>query len=130
MSFRTTLGLALAVLATPAFAALAPEYYAAARRDAPDVIVFEVRKVATPTPLAFGTCKVSARVTVVERGTRYSVGQELVIETPCARPGAPIPAGGTVWQDLSALRFSTHGRAFLKAEGGLALDQYDILDLR
>lgn len=124
------LALLAALAATPAAAALAPEYYEAARREAPDVIVFEVQRVATPTPLAFGTCKVSAKVTAIERGDRYSVGQELVIETPCARPGAPVPAGGTVWQDMSDLRFSSHGRAFLKAEGGLALDQYDILDLR
>lgn len=118
------------LIATPAAAALAPEYYEAARRDAPDVVVFEVQKVATPTPLSFGTCKVSAKVTVVERGTRYSVGQALVIDTPCARPGAPIPEGGTVWQDMSDLRFSSHGRAFLNSEGGLSRDQYDILDLR
>lgn len=122
--------LLLALVATPAAAALAPEYYEAARREAPDVIVFEVQRVATPTPLAFGPCQVSARVMTVERGTRYSVGQELVIQTPCARPGAPIPAGGAVWQDMSTLRFSTHGRAFLNTDGSLARDQYDILDLR
>lgn len=121
------LAILLALVATPAAAALAPQYYEAARRDAPDVVAFQVVYVQMPRQAPLGTCTVGAKVIRVERGTRYAAGADLTIAIPCRRAGAMVPSGGSVWQDMDALGLSRFGRAFLDAGGQPVLDQYELL---
>lgn len=126
---RTLLtALALTALATPACAALAPQYYQEARDKAPNVLVFDVLRVATPRGAA-GNCMVTAKVIRAERGEKYKTGDELVIVVPCRTPRAPVRVGGTVWQDMEALVRSAHGKAYLDEHGALVLDQYQLYDL-
>lgn len=125
---RILLLAALALMASPAFAVLAPEYYEAARREAAAVIVVEVEGVrGLGIGPGFGDCEVRGRVAAVERGGSHTEGQSIVIDVPCSRPGARVPAGPVIWQNHDDLRASRWGRAFLTADGRLALHQYDIL---
>ncbi len=119
-------GLAL-LLAGPAFAALPPQYYEQARRDAADVVVIEVREVAPP-PLApgFGACTVSGRVIGVLRGEAYQQGADIQIDVPCMHQGARVPIGGVLYKPFETLRESPYGRAYLN-DGALALYQYEML---
>jgi hypothetical protein len=124
---KTLAGMALAVAAAAtAHAEMAPEYYAAARDKAPDVITLSVTKVKAPFK-SFGDCKVEGKVAAVERGTRYRPGQAIAITVPCMAPKANIPAGGTKWQIKAELKRSRQGRAWLEADGSLALYNYQIL---
>ncbi len=117
-----------ALLVTPAFATLAPEYYQRARRDADSVVIIAITHVeGLPRGTGHGTCMVHGRVVALERGTRFARGSTLSVGVPCAKPNAQIPSGPVIWQDHDALRRSRWGRAFLTPEGGLALYQYDIL---
>jgi hypothetical protein len=120
--------LALTALATPACAALAPQYYQEAREKAPNVVVFDVLGVATPRGEA-GNCMVTGKVIRAERGTKYKPGDDLLIAVPCRSPRAPVRVGATVWQDMEALVRSAHGKAYLDDAGRLALDQYQLYDL-
>lgn len=117
-----------AATATPALAALAPQYYQQARDNAPNVIVFDVVDVTTPDEAA-GDCLVAAKVIRAERGTQYKAGEELVLVVPCRKPDAPVKSGPTVWQDMDALVRSAHGKAYLGEDGALVLDQYELYDL-
>lgn len=120
--------LALAGTATPALAALAPQYYEQARQNAPNVIVFDVVKV-TPPDAPSGDCLVEGKVIRSERGDRYAAGDAVKIEVPCMKPRAPVKSGPTVWQDMDALVRSAHGKAWLDNDGNLVLDQYELFDL-
>lgn len=124
---RILIALAFILLAAPAFAALAPEYYAQARAEAPSVIVISVLNTSPPPARGYGECLVRGSVAAVERGDAYTVGQEVSLAVPCMRAGASIPAGPVQWQDWRALRTSPYGRAWLTAEGTLALYQYEVL---
>lgn len=127
-------GLTLAVVAgavmagTPALALLAPDYYRKARESAPDVVVVKVHAVAGPAHGAgFGDCAVAGTVTEVERGTRYRIGAVLTLSVPCRKAGAQPMPGPVQWTEFDKLRAAPFGRAFLAADGKLALYQYDLL---
>lgn len=117
-----------AAMATPAMAALAPQYYQQARDNAPNVIVFDVVDVTTPDEAA-GDCLVTAKVIRAERGDQYKAGDKLVIAVPCRAANATVRSGPTVWQDRDALVRSAHGKAYLGEDGTLVLDQYQLYDL-
>jgi hypothetical protein len=120
--------LAVVSFAAPAFAALAPEYYEQARANADSVVVVRVERVAGLALMrASGDCRVSGVVEAVERGSRHSVGDALSIVVPCRRANAQIPASGVQYEEANELRRSRWGRAWLDANGELALYQYDIL---
>jgi len=117
-----------ACLATPAVAALAPEWYEKARRDAPHVVVLEVERVNGLGPTQdHGTCTVIGKVRAVERGGHYRVGGPVEVAVPCAKPRAQVPAGPAQWQGYAALKDSRAGRAWMTRPGELALFQYQIL---
>ncbi|MFG1399352.1 hypothetical protein [Roseixanthobacter pseudopolyaromaticivorans] len=113
-------------LALPAQALLAPHYYEQARKEAASVIVIAVRAV-TPPSSAYGACQVHGRVQAVERGAAYAVGQDVSLAVPCRTAGAQPPLGGMIYQDVDALRATPFGRAYLDAQGALALSQYEPL---
>lgn len=108
-----------------ALALLAPQYYEAARREAPSVVVIAVRGVAPPAG-GYGECGVSGQVRVVERGTAYKAGQIITIAVPCSKPGTQPPIGGTIWRAPDALK-TPFGRAYLDGKGALMLSQYEPL---
>lgn len=119
---------AAAAIAGPAFAALAPQYYEEARRNAPEIVVVRVERVEEPGLFRdHGDCTVIGKISAVERGRAYRVGSPARITVPCMRPGANIPAGGTQWQNMARLKAAKSGRAFMTEPGRLALYQYDIL---
>jgi hypothetical protein len=116
------------LLSAPVMAAMPPEHYEAARRDAVDVIVIAVAGVAPPAGEAdFGPCNVVGTVLRVERGTRYRIGDPVSLAVDCAAPGAQYPDGGAIYQELQPLLASTYGRAFLGPDGTILLSQYDQL---
>jgi hypothetical protein len=120
--------LVAAAVASPAVAALAPEYYEAARKNAPDVVVFKVEKVEAVRPASGrGECKVSGKVEAVERGAHYRVGGPITVAVPCIWPNAEMMAGPVMWQTPAGLKASKRGRAWMKAPGQLALYQYERL---
>ncbi|HQS09652.1 MAG: hypothetical protein B7Y12_11150 [Rhizobiales bacterium 24-66-13] len=124
---RTGIAAAMvAGLAFPAQALLAPHYYEQARREAASVIVIAVRAVTSPSE-GFGTCRVTGQVKAVERGAAHAVGQDITLAVPCRKAGAQPPLGGTIYQDVDALRATPFGRAYLDAQGALALSQYEML---
>jgi hypothetical protein len=124
---RLTLFACVLFLAAPASAALAPQYYQAARDEAADVVVIDVRDVDAPPPwVGHGECVVEGVVAAVERGAAYTVGQAIKVTVPCMRSGRDIPAGAVQWKRIADLRAARAGRAFLNG-GALALYQYDIL---
>jgi hypothetical protein len=110
-----------ALLPSLAMAAMPPEAYEAARRDAPDVIVIAIAGVMPPPAEHWGECGVTGTVLRVERGDRLKVGDPASLAVPCAEPDAPFPDSGVIYQDLKSLLASTYGRAFLAADGTLAL---------
>lgn len=117
----------IALLPTLATAALPPEVYEAARRDAADVVVIAIAGVTPPPAGNWGQCGVIGTVLRVERGDRLKVGDPITIAVPCAEPDAPFPDSGVIYQDLRSLISSAYGRAFLAGDGALALYQYDQL---
>jgi len=120
--------LTAAAVAGPAFAALAPEYYERARREAPLVVVFKVEKVdAVRPPQGRGQCKVHGKVEKVERGGEYQVGGPITVNVPCIWPGAEMMAGPVMWQTPEGLKASKRGRAWMVSPGELALYQYERL---
>ncbi|HYE44250.1 MAG TPA: hypothetical protein VEA44_00605 [Caulobacter sp.] len=122
-----TLAAALALLAaTAAQAALHPKYYEEARRNAPHVVVIQVRKMVAPAG-SLGQCRMHGAVTAVERGARYRLGQAIVVAVPCVAPGAHPPSSGVLYQEQQVLKRSRTGRAFLLESGELALYQYEVL---
>lgn len=126
---RVLLAFLFAMVASPAIAALAPEYYQRARDEAASVVVISVERV---RGLHFtrgnGACAVEGEVAAVERGDAYQIGQKVTITVPCRRRNAENIATGVVFQEFDALRASERGRAWLDAEGELALHQYEIID--
>lgn len=123
--------LVLASVALPAHAALAPHYYEQARTQAADVVVIDVTSVTPPpsAPTGHGRCVVAGTVAAVERGTRYTVGEEISVEVLCRYPHAEMMAGPVQWKDVATLSAAPHGRAFLN-NGEVALYQYDVLSER
>lgn len=120
--------LAAIFVTVPAFAALPPQYYEEARANAESVLVVRVERTAGLAFMrGYGDCRVSGVVEAVERGSRYSAGDAVTISLPCRRQNAQIPASGVQYEDVSELRRSRWGRAWLNANGELALYQYDIL---
>jgi hypothetical protein len=119
---------ALALCSLSARAALPPHYYEEARRTADSVVVISVAHVrGLWLWRGYGDCRVSGRVERVERGERYRPDDPIVVDVPCRRAHAEIPASGVQYQDLNELRRSRRGRAWLTPDGALALYQYDIL---
>jgi hypothetical protein len=118
---------ALLLVASPASAAMAPEVYEAARNDATDVIVIAIAGVTPPETGDWGECTVVGTVLRVERGARYKIGDPVALAVDCAERDAQYPDGGALYQELPGFLASTYGRAFLDAEGGIALSQYDQL---
>jgi hypothetical protein len=117
----------LALFPTLAVAAMPPEAYEAARRDAPDAIVIAIAGVTPPPTAGWGECIVFGTVLRSERGSRYSVGDPVSLAIPCAEPDAQYPDGGVIYQDMQSLLSSTYGRAYLDSDGALARYQYDQL---
>ena len=125
---RAALLLVTLFFTLPAWAALAPEYYERARATAENVIVVRVERVGGLAPAhGYGNCRVYGVVGAVERGSRYGGGDEIAISVPCLRANGRPPASGVQYEGLNELRRSQWGRAWLNANGELALYQYDIL---
>lgn len=125
---RALLLLAAIFAAVPAFAALPPQFYEEARANAESVLVVRIERVAgLPFIRWYGDCQVSGVVETVERGSRYRTGDPVHIAVPCMRENAQVPASGVQYEQVSELRRSSWGRAWLNADGELALYQYDIL---
>ncbi|MFG1422329.1 hypothetical protein [Roseixanthobacter liquoris] len=125
----TATGLAAAILLGFTFAAqalLAPQYYEQARREAASVIVIAVSAV-QPPEAGFGICRVTGQVRAVERGAAYAAGQVVTLAVPCRKAGAQPPLGGTIYQEVDVLSAMPFGRAYLDAQGALALSQYEML---
>ena len=101
------------MIATPAFAALPPQYYQQARANAADVVVINVTEVGQPPEIGHGDCAVKGTVAVVERGATYTVGQDITVAVPCRLPNAPIMVGAIQWKSFEALSAAPAGRAFL-----------------
>lgn len=99
------------------------------RRNAPNVVVFDVLKVRVPTFRAWGTCRVEGRIIRSERGNLFKPGDPIRLKVPCGRQGANIPPGPMRWVDSPALKRSAHGRAHLDAKGDLMVGQYELYDL-
>ena len=118
--------LILALTAGGAQAALAPQYYQQARDSAPNVIVLEIDRVTAPAR-DHGACQVAARVKVVERGDLYRNGQAITVSVPCMTPNAQVPAGPPVGQPGGELNRGWPARAWVAADGELALDQFELL---
>jgi hypothetical protein len=119
---------ALALMfAAPALAALPPQYYDQARRDATDVIVIEVAEVGQPPVTGYGNCTIRGRVIGVLRGHRYQRGYSAVIQVPCRYERSQTLVGGILYQTFEQLRTYPYGRAYLDASGQLALSQYEPL---
>lgn len=119
-------GMALLGATFEAQALLAPQYYEQARKDAASVIVIAVGAV-TPPSEGYGACQVKGQVKAVERGATYAAGQSVTLAVPCRKTGAQPPLGGTIYQDVDALRATPFARAYLDAQGALALSQYELL---
>lgn len=129
MRFALAAALSL-VLATPAAAVMAPEYYDQARDEAANVIVIAVHEVEKAIG-GIGWCTVHGIVDAVERGDLYQVGEKVAIDVECLDPSvdsAQIPVGGTLWQDMETLAKSHRGRAFLDYSGYIVLSQYEVLE--
>jgi len=119
--------LAFAV-ASPAVAALPPEYYDEARETAAHVVLFEITSVkGLPAGKGYGQCQVTGKVKTVERGRHYRAGGPIQVSVPCMKPNASIPAGGTLWQSQAALKPGKSARAWMNQPGALALYQFEIL---
>lgn len=120
--------LVAAALASPAFAALAPEYYKKARDEAAHVVVFRVESVeAVRPPSGRGECRVAGKVESVERGAHYRAGGAIMVKVPCIWPDAEMMAGPVMWQTPAGLKASKRGRAWMSAPGELSLYQYEVL---
>jgi len=120
--------LAAAAIASPALAALAPEYYQRARDTAPDVVVFKVEDVTAARPAdGYGQCIVAGVVEKVERGSNYRKGGPIEVKVPCMWPHAEPLAGAVIWQSPDQLMNSRRGRAWLERPGELALYQYEVI---
>lgn len=116
------------LLAAPAAAMMAPEYYQQARDEAPNVIVIAVHEV-EPAKDDMGSCIVHGIVATVDRGTKYAVGDDVAIAVDCLGPKATdVPVGGTIWQDMPTLVKSHRGRAWLDDDGQIMLSQYELLE--
>ncbi|MBP7705314.1 MAG: hypothetical protein KA105_08565 [Caulobacter sp.] len=116
-----------AVVATPAAALLPPRYYQEARDKAAHVVVFDVTHVGVPAGVS-GDCNVEGKVIRDERGD-LKPGDAVKMAVPCRTPLATPMPGPVIWQDMEALSRSAHGKAYLDAEGNLALYQYELYDL-
>ena len=124
---RNLLVLLILCAATPALAALPPQYYEQARREAGDVVVLEMESVdEPPQTTGYGACAVHGRVIGVERGTSYELGAPISIDVPCRFRAARSPIGGVLYHDFETLREAPYGRAYLNG-GVLALSQYELL---
>lgn len=119
-------GMALLGVTFEAQALLAPQYYEQARKEAASVIVIAVTAV-TPPSEGYGACQVKGQVQAVERGATYAAGQDVVLAVPCRKADAQPPLGGTIYQDVNLLSAMPFGRAYLDAQGALALSQYEML---
>jgi hypothetical protein len=116
------------LLAPPAFAAMSPEVYEAARDDASDVIVVAIAGVTPPDAGAdYGKCTVVGTVLIVERGSRHQVGDAIALAVDCAERDADYPDGGALYEEMQSLLRSTYGRAWLGPDGLIVLSQYDQL---
>jgi len=117
--------LAAALTASPAAALLAPQYYAEARANAPNVIVIDVGSVEFASATS---CTVRGSVSTVERGDKYEAGGAVELTVPCrGHVMTPPMTGAVIFQNSATLQASTRGRAYLDENGALALYQYEIL---
>ena len=125
---RALLLLAAIFTTVPAFAALPPQYYEEARANAESVLVVRIERVTgLPFMRWYGDCEIAGVIETVERGSRHRAGEVIHISVPCRRQNAQIPASGVQYEEVSELRRSRWGRAWLNADGELALYQYEIL---
>ncbi len=125
----TAVAAVLAALAvtTPSDASM--DVIEAARRDAPNVVVFRVTRMRTPLFRDRGICIVDGRVIRSERGTLFAPDAAIRLKVPCARQDAKTPEGPVRWVDMPALKRSGHGRAHLDEKGALVLGEYELYDL-
>jgi hypothetical protein len=96
----------------PAGDVLPPEVYAEARSNAPNVVDVAIAQVITPPAEDLGLCRVIGTVERVKRGS-LRIGDTLEFDVSCARPGALLPAGETIWTDMESLAQCCFGRAWL-----------------
>ncbi len=120
-------GLALtAVLAAPAHALLAPEYYQEARRSAANHVQIKLDSVEAPDG-GMGACPVEGEIVRVFRGAMQP-GERVAFTVSCYDYGT-IPDGATLWTDYDALNQAKFVEAFLSADTPprIVLDQIEII---
>jgi hypothetical protein len=122
----TALAAALAA-AFAAAAALPPEVYLAARREAAEHLQLRIEAVAPPPWYAdHGACRVTGEVVRVFRGG-HAPGDRLAIEVDCAKPRARLPDGPTLWTSWRALEEAGFIEAYLDDRGAVAVWQTMLL---
>lgn len=126
-SASVLLGAVIACAALPALALMPPEAYEAARDNAPNVIVIEVKDVVEPEE-GWGICRVFGTVVAVERGTLFGAGEAVTLDVDCRRDvDAEVPVGGTIYQDTPMLMEAPYGRAYIDDAGWIVASQYERL---
>jgi hypothetical protein len=118
--------LTLTALLTAGTFELPPEAYERARAEATSVIVLDQVRARGIGFRPRGDCTVRGRVSAVERGTEYRVGQRVTLAVPCISYFYnPSPGPWAGFQE-NVLTRSRSGRAFLTG-GEVVLKGYDIL---
>lgn len=120
MNQRAAFVVAILVLvsAAPANAVLPPTAYKAARDAAPLWLSVKVSSVSTP-PTPTGICRVTGTVVNVLRNrgvARVKPGTKLSFGIHCRRPGAEIPAGPVLWQQVPQLEASKFVEVYLELD--------------
>lgn len=123
MSLFGGLAATLALAGAPPAAYVVPDF-AGARAGARDVIVMAIAEVEKPAG-PYGDCKVRGRITAVERGSAFQVGQTTTLRVAClVGPGFP-PPGPRLWTDYAPLNDSLMIRAWTDGADVL-LDQTEV----
>lgn len=106
---------------------LPPKVYAQARADATSVIVITDVRTRGIGFQPRGDCRVRGRVSAVERGADFTVGQRVTLAVPCISFFYNSPQGPWPGVQQDQLSRSRSGRVFL-TDGELVLRGYDILE--
>jgi len=119
---------ALALLAPTAQAALAPEYYQAAREQASHHLQIRVERVTLLRGQALANCEVQATVLRDFRGT-LEKGTPLRFALNCTAPGVRPMPGPNAWHDYGTLKTSRFAEGFFRGPGADVAPVYGQLDI-
>ena len=120
------LDLIAAAAIAPSPAELPPWVYQRARDEAASVIVINVNSITGLNGAERGACAVNGRVTAVERGNEYSVGEHVVFSVPCV--GANWQPHPGPWPGFQERPFmgTERGRVWMSG-GAMVLRGFDVL---